>query len=167
MVCHQPPDDVTLLDLPPQGVEPGAGAVSGVEEEVLGLRHSVHWHRLPGQTLAPLHVATGGEQAWGDHTTLLTSGDQWEHYPLGWPGQTSGCGQCQCSWPPPPPRCTPHPVTLHICQESVRCQHIVIMTPTLSSSTGPAGNAASCLGWLAGLDPRANWTYISTLLAHL
>ena len=63
MVLHQLPDDVTLLDLPPQGVEPGAGAVPGVEEKVLGLWHCVHWHRLPGQTLAPLHVATGGKQA--------------------------------------------------------------------------------------------------------
>ena len=60
MVLHQLPDDVTLLDLPPQGVEPGAGAVPGVEQEVLGLRHGVHGHGLPGQVLAPLHVVSAG-----------------------------------------------------------------------------------------------------------
>ena len=70
MVRHQPSDEVTLLDLPPQGVEPGAGAVPGVEEKVLGLGHCVHWHGLPGQARAPLHVAAGREQAWGEHTTL-------------------------------------------------------------------------------------------------
>ena len=37
----------------------------------------------------------------------------------------------------------------------------IVTTPTLPSSTDLAGNAASCLGWSAGLDPRASWTYNS------
>ena len=61
--CHQTPDVVPFLYLPPEGAEPGAGAVPGVEEEVLGLGHGVDRHGLPGQVLAPFHVATGREQA--------------------------------------------------------------------------------------------------------
>ena len=74
LVLHQPPDVLPLLEVLLEPCESGAGGVIGVEEEVLGLGHSVYRHWLPGQLLRPPHVVTitWRKQTWGHNFSELT-----------------------------------------------------------------------------------------------